>query len=382
MKHLQSTFILGIMNSMVIDLPVPLNVSYLWNTGSLLGLALVTQILTGIAIAVHFIPCTSYGFDSIDSIIRDVHWGAVIRSFHVNGASMALFLVFLHFLRALTYGSYLRATFELWTVGVISLILFMAIAFLGYILPWGQMSFWGLTVISSMITSIPYYGTDLLTWALGGPSISETTYARVWILHIVLPLALAGLSILHMAALHIEGSNNPLGINSGLDKVTFHSFFSSKDLLGFIFFFIVLGTLALYYPEHLSHSDNWIEADPLTTPPHIVPEWYFLPFYAMLRSCSSKLLGIIIMASSLLVLFILPWVNLSFTRSRVCTLIGRLALALLVVSLCWLTYLGACSPEYPYVLLAKIGTWLYFISITLNALGTTGGALLTPSRKI
>lgn len=311
MRLLKSNPILSFVNGLVIDLPAPANISYLWNFGSLLGVCLIVQLITGIALAMHYTPHVDLAFASVEHIMRDVNYGWLIRYIHANGASMFFIMVFLHIGRGLYYGSYTRPRIMLWSVGVIILILMMATAFLGYVLVWGQMSYWGAVVITNFVSAIPYLGTDLVQWVWGGFAVDNATLNRFFSLHYLLPFVLAALAYIHLIALHENGSNNPMGVNTDYDKLPFHPYFIVKDLLGVILFAIFFASFVFFAPNWLGHSDNYIPANPLVTPAHIVPEWYFLFAYAILRSIPNKLAGVIALFLSLLVLLVLPFIHTS-----------------------------------------------------------------------
>ncbi len=299
------------------EYPTPRNLSYLWNLGSLAGLALVTMIVTGIILAMHYTPHVDHAFASVERIMRDVNHGWLIRYIHMNGASFFFIVVYIHIFRGLYYGSYKAPRELLWILGVLILLLMMATAFMGYVLPWGQMSFWGATVITNLFSAIPWVGDSIVVWLWGGFSVDNPTLSRFFALHYLMPFLIVGVVILHIIALHRFGSNNPLGIDvSGKqDTIPFHPYYTSKDLFGAMVFLTIFASAIFFYPNFLGHPDNYIPANPLQTPAHIVPEWYFLPFYAILRAIPDKLGGVLFMFGAIAVLFILPWLDRSPVRS-------------------------------------------------------------------
>ena len=299
------------------EYPTPKNLSYLWNLGSLAGLALVMMIITGIILAMHYTPHVDYAFASVERIMRDVNHGWLIRYIHMNGASFFFIVVYIHIFRGLYYGSYKAPQELLWMLGVVILLLMMATAFMGYVLPWGQMSFWGATVITNLFSAIPFIGESIVVWLWGGFSVDNPTLSRFFALHYLMPFLIVGVVILHIVALHRFGSNNPLGIDvSGKqDTLPFHPYYTSKDLFGAVVFLTIFASAVFFYPNYLGHPDNYIPANPLQTPAHIVPEWYFLPFYAILRAIPDKLGGVLFMFGAIAVLFILPWLDKSPVRS-------------------------------------------------------------------
>jgi len=347
-------------NGMLIDLPTPANISYLWNFGSLLGVCLVAQILTGVFLAMHYAANVSLAFSSVEHIMRDVNYGWLLRYLHANGASMFFICVYVHIGRGLYYGSYTKPRVVLWTVGVFIFFAMFATAFIGYVLPWGQMSFWGATVITNMASAIPYIGGDLVQFLWGGFSVDNATLNRFFSLHYLLPFIIAALVIVHLLALHVDGSNNPLGISSNSDKISFHPYFTIKDLLGFILFFIVFASFVFFAPNVLGHSDNYIEADPLVTPAHIVPEWYFLCQYAILRGIPNKLLGVVALVASIIVLLLLPILHVSKIRSSAYRPIYKKFYWLFVANWFFLTWLGSQPAEDPFVTLAQLASAYYF----------------------
>lgn len=360
MRILKTHPVLSVVNTFLIDSPLPSNINYFWNFGSLLGLCLGVQIVTGIALAMHYNPSVGYAFASVEHIMRDVNSGWLLRYMHANGASMFLICVYLHIARGLYYGSYTHPRSLLWGVGVIIFLMMMGTAFIGYVLPWGQMSFWGATVITNMLSAIPWIGTDLVQWVWGGFSVDNATLNRFFSLHYLLPFVIAALVVVHAMALHEHASNNPLGISSNVDKVPLHPYFSWKDLFGFCVFLIFFSYFFYFNPNLLGHSDNYIPANPLVTPAHIVPEWYFLPFYAILRSIPHKLGGVIAMAGAIVILFILPWVHVSYIRSSSFRPIQKKIFWLFVANFLLLGWIGGQPVEDPYVFVGQMATIFYF----------------------
>ncbi len=361
--------------------PTPRNLSYWWNFGSLAGIVLVLQIVTGIVLAMHYTPHVDYAFASVEHIMRDVNYGWLLRYAHANGASFFFIVVYIHIFRGLYYGSYKTPRELLWMLGVVIMLLMMATAFMGYVLPWGQMSFWGATVITNLFSAIPIFGEGIVTWLWGGFSVDNPTLARFFSLHYLLPFVIVGVVVLHVLALHQFGSNNPLGIDrkSPKDSIPFHPYYTVKDLFGLGVFLIAFAVFVFYFPNMLGHPDNYIEADPLVTPAHIVPEWYFLPFYAILRAITfdilfipAKLGGVIAMFGAIAVLFILPWLDRSPVRSARFRPIYKWFFWVLVADCVLLGYLGAKPAEGIYVVLALLGTIYYFFHflILLPLLGS------------
>jgi ubiquinol-cytochrome c reductase cytochrome b subunit len=361
--------IFSMMNHELHEYPTPRNLSYMWNFGSLAGIALVIMIVTGILLAMQYTPHVDHAFDSVERIMRDVNYGWLIRYVHMNGASFFFIVVYLHILRGLYYGSYKAPREILWGIGVVILLLMMATAFMGYVLPWGQMSFWGATVITNLFSAIPLVGQDIVIWLWGGFSVANPTLNRFFALHYLLPFVIAAVVFLHLWALHRFGSNNPLGIDTKgpQDSIPFHPYYTVKDLFGLGVFLILFAAFIFFAPNYMGHPDNYIEANPLVTPPHIVPEWYFLPFYAILRSFTfdiwfleAKLLGVIAMFGSIAVLFILPILDRSPVRSGRFRPLFKQFFALFVVDCLVLGYMGAMPAEQPYVLIAQVCTVYYF----------------------
>nr|BAU24752.1 cytochrome b [Prionace glauca] len=350
--------LLKIMNHALVDLPAPSNISLWWNFGSLLGLCLIIQILTGLFLAMHYTADISMAFSSVIHICRDVNYGWLIRNIHANGASLFFICVFLHIARGLYYGSYLYK--ETWNIGVILLFLLMATAFVGYVLPWGQMSFWGATVITNLLSAFPYIGDILVQWIWGGFSVDNATLTRFFAFHFLIPFLILALTVIHLLFLHETGSNNPLGINSNADKISFHPYFSYKDLLGFFIMIFFLATLALFMPNLLGDAENFIPANPLVTPPHIKPEWYFLFAYAILRSIPNKLGGVLALLFSIFILMLVPLLHTSKQRSTIFRPMTQIFFWLLVANLIILTWIGGQPVEQPFIMVGQIASISYF----------------------
>nr|YP_003875519.1 cytochrome b [Ellipes minuta]ADD97007.1 cytochrome b oxidase [Ellipes minuta] len=353
-----------IVNNSLIDLPAPINISMWWNFGSLLGLCLMIQILTGIFLAMHYAADVNLAFSSVIHICRDVNYGWLLRSIHANGASFFFICLYLHVGRGLYFGSY-RYT-HTWLVGVLILFVVMGTAFLGYVLPWGQMSFWGATVITNLLSAIPYLGTLLVQWIWGGFAVDNATLTRFFTLHFLLPFIIAALTIIHLFFLHQTGSNNPLGVNSSTDKIPFHPYFSLKDSITFILMLFLLTALSLVNPYLLGDPDNFTPANPLVTPVHIQPEWYFLFAYAILRSIPNKLGGVIALVLSIAILFIMPFYNSSKFQSTQFYPVNQIILWTLMMTALLLTWIGARPVEDPYILTGQILTVIYFSLFIIN----------------
>nr|CAT10120.1 cytochrome b [Testudo horsfieldii] len=352
-----------IINNSFIDLPSPSNISAWWNFGSLLGICLILQIITGIFLAMHYSPNISLAFSSVAHITRDVQYGWLIRNMHANGASIFFMCIYLHIGRGLYYGSYLHK--ETWNTGIILLLTVMATAFMGYVLPWGQMSFWGATVITNLLSAIPYIGNTLVQWIWGGFSVDNATLTRFFTLHFLLPFAITGMAIIHLLFLHETGSNNPTGLNSGTDKIPFHPYFSYKDLLGLILMLTTLLTLTLFSPNLLGDPDNFTPANPLSTPPHIKPEWYFLFAYAILRSIPNKLGGVLALLFSILVLFLMPTLHTSKQRSTMFRPFSQTLFWCLTANLLLLTWIGSQPVEDPFITIGQVASTSYFMILLI-----------------
>ena len=352
--------IVQLVNDHLIDYPTPPNLNLFWNYGFMAGICLGIQIITGILLAMHYTPHIDLAFLSVEHIMRDVNNGWLIRYCHANGASMFFIAVFLHIGRGLYYGSYAKPRGFVWTLGVIILILMMATAFLGYVLVWGQMSFWAATVITNFFTAFPIIGNKIVTLLWGGFSVDNATLNRFFSLHYLVPFLIAAVVIIHIAAVHQDGSNNPLGISSHSDKISFFPYFFIKDTLGLVGFLLFFSFFVYYSPNFLGHSDNYIPGNPMVTPAHIVPEWYFLPAYAILRSIPNKLLGVLALFAALLVLLVLPFVNTSEVRSSLYRPLHKSFFWLLVADYCLLGYLGQQVPESPFIEIGQIASIYYF----------------------
>nr|UGW52253.1 cytochrome b [Gonodactylellus sp. SIO BIC C12514] len=348
-----------IMNGAIVDMPAPSNISIWWNFGSLLGLCLVVQIATGLFLAMHYTAHIDLAFSSVAHICRDVNYGWLLRTVHANGASFFFICLYLHVGRGLYYGSYLFM--HTWMVGVIILFLVMGTAFMGYVLPWGQMSFWGATVITNLLSAIPYIGTDLVQWVWGGFAVDNATLTRFFTFHFLFPFVVAAATMVHILFLHQTGSSNPLGLVSNIDKVPFHPYFTFKDIVGFVFMLMALILLSLFDPYLLGDPENFIPANPMSTPLHIQPEWYFLFAYAILRSIPNKLGGVIALVASIAILFIMPFTQKANFRGLSFYPVNQVMFWSMVVIVVLLTWIGARPVEEPYVITGQILTVLYFL---------------------
>ncbi|MDC3401876.1 cytochrome b N-terminal domain-containing protein [Alphaproteobacteria bacterium] len=354
--------ILRLANDSFVDYPTPKNLNYWWTFGGILTFCLVTQIITGIILAMHYTPHVDFAFNSVEHIMRDVNYGWLIRYIHANGASMFFLAVYIHIFRGLYYGSYKAPREVLWILGVLIYILMMAAAFMGYVLPWGQMSLWGATVITNLFGAIPVVGESVATWLWGGYSVANPTLNRFFSLHYLIPFIIFGVVILHIWALHVPGNNNPVGISvqSKKDTLPFHPYYTVKDGFALCLFMILFAYFIFFAPNVLGHADNYIPANPLVTPAHIVPEWYLLPFYAILRAVPDKLGGVLLMFGAIFVMFLLPWLDTSKIRSGRYRPLFRQFFILFVIDCLVLGYLGAQPAEGVYIILARIGTVYYF----------------------
>ncbi len=354
--------IVGFVYSDFLNYPTPRNLNYWWAYGGILTFMLVAQIVTGVVLAMHYTPTATAAFDSVEHIMRDVNYGWLLRYLHANGGSMFFLAVYIHMFRGLYYGSYKDPREVLWILGVIIYLLMMATAFMGYVLPWGQMSFWAATVITNLFTAIPLVGKSITQWLWGGYAVDNPTLVRFFSLHYLLPFMIFGVVILHIWALHVPGNNNPAGIDVKSDKDTlpFHPYMTVKDNFALVCFLILFAWLVFYIPNYLGHSDNYIPANPLQTPPHIVPEWYLLPFYAILRAIPHKLLGVIALFASIGVLVFVPWLDTSKVRSARFRPLYKQFFWILVICCIGLGYLGSKPPEGGYVIAARILTAYYF----------------------
>jgi ubiquinol-cytochrome c reductase cytochrome b/c1 subunit len=356
--------IMGLIHSSFVAFPVPKNLNYFWTFGGMLSFALVAQIATGVVLAMHYTPESTMAFNSVEHIMRDVNYGWLLRYLHANGATMFFLAVYIHMLRGLYYGSYKEPRELLWILGVVIFLLMMATAFMGYVLPWGQMSFWGATVITNLFSAIPLIGNSITTWLWGGYSVDNATLNRFFSLHYLLPFMIVAVVALHVWALHVTGQNNPTGVevkNIDKDTVAFTPYATVKDAFALVCFILFYCWFVFYVPNYFGDADNYIVANPLQTPAHIVPEWYFLPFYAILRAIPSKLGGVIAMFSSIAVLAFLPWLDTSRVKSAVYRPVYRVLFWVLVAAGVGLGYLGSQPPEGGFVIVARILTAYYFL---------------------
>nr|YP_009890102.1 cytochrome b [Polyphaga plancyi]QKK69175.1 cytochrome b [Polyphaga plancyi]WGO57845.1 cytochrome b [Polyphaga plancyi] len=349
--------LMKIANNALIDLPTPSNISTWWNFGSLLGLCLMMQIITGIFLAMHYSPNINQAFSSVVHICRNVNYGWLLRTLHMNGASLFFICIYLHIGRGMYYGSF--KLLHTWSIGVIILLMTMATAFMGYVLPWGQMSFWGATVITNLLSAIPYMGTEMVQWIWGGFAVDNATLNRFFTLHFLLPFIIIALVMMHLLFLHQTGSNNPMGLNSNIDKIPFHPYYTTKDLLGFTILMMCLLILSMKEPYILGDPDNFTPANPLVTPIHIQPEWYFLFAYAILRSIPNKLGGVIALIMSIMILFILPLYKSKFQSMQFYPM-NQMYFWILTNIVILLTWIGARPVEEPYIITSQLLTMMYF----------------------
>ena len=345
-----------------VEYPTPKNLNYWWNFGSLAGVTLVIMLLTGIFLAMNYTADVDQAFASVERIMRDVNYGWLIRYIHMNGASMFFIVVYIHMFRGLYFGSYKQPREVLWWIGVIILLAMMATAFMGYVLPWGQMSYWGATVITNLFSAFPVIGDPIVTWLWGGFSVGNPTLNRFFALHYLLPFVILGLVVIHVWALHTVKSNNPTGVDAKgpQDVIPFHPYYTIKDLFGLGIFLMVFMAFVFWAPNYMGHPDNYIPADPMVTPPHIVPEWYFLPFYAILRSIPDKLGGVLAMFAAILVLLVIPWLDRSKVRSSRYRPVYKWFFWILFADTLVLGYIGAMPAEEPYVSIGQVATLYYF----------------------
>lgn len=360
LPRVNKDYLVGFIDSHIIHYPSPISLTYAWSFGSLAGLCLVIQMVSGIFLAMHYTPHVDLAFSSVEHIMRDVNNGWLIRYIHANGASMFFILVYSHICRGLYYGSYMEPRELLWCSGVLILFLMMGTAFTGYVLPWGQMSFWGATVITSMVTAIPIAGQPIVQWLWGGYTVGNPTLNRFFSIHFVLPFLIAGLTIVHLALLHKDGSNSPIGSDTGVDDLPFYPYFAVKDVFAFFCFMLFFATFVFYFPNVLNHPDNYIPADPLQTPAHVVPEWYFLPYYAILRSIPHKAAGIVAMVGSIAVLFLIPFINSSDIRNTTYRPIFKFCFWLFIADFIILTWVGQKPVRDIFILVGQIATVYYF----------------------
>ena len=374
--------IFSVLREALVDHPTPRNLNYWWNFGSLAGIILVIMIVSGLLLSMHYVAHVDLAFDSIEHIMRDVNYGWLIRYIHSVGASMFFLIVYIHIARGLYYGSYKSPREVLWWLGIIIFLLMIASAFLGYTLPWGQMSFWGATVITNLFSAIPLVGDSIVTWLWGGFSVDNPTLNRFYSLHFLIPFIIVGIVFLHIVALHKFGSNNPTGIDLTLkqEKIPFHPYYTIKDFFGFSVFFIIFSIFIFFLPNSLGHPVNYIPADPLVTPEHIVPEWYFLPFYAILRAIPFKLLGVLAMLGSILILFVLPWLDTCKVRSCRFRPIYKQFYWIFIFNFIVLGWVGSKVPEGHYLIISRICTTYYFVHflIILPILGMFEKTLPVP----
>ena len=355
--------IIRMMKHEYLDFQVPKNLNYLYSFGGILMICLASLIITGLILGMHYKPDVNEAFDSVERIMRDVNGGWLIRYIHMNMASFFFIAVYIHMFRGLYYGSYKKPRELLWIMGIIIFFLMMASAFLGYVLPWGQMSFWGATVITNLFSAIPFFGEGIVIWLWGGYSVDDAFLNRAFILHWFFAFAIVGVVLFHIIALHITGSNNPSGVEpiDTRDTVSFHPYMTQKDFFAAVIFLCIFAAFLFFLPNALGHPDNYIRANPMVTPAHIVPEWYLLPFYAILRSVPDKLGGVILMFSAIFILFVLPWLDTSKVRSAVFRPIYRQFFWILVIDVLMLGYVGAMPAEGIYLVLARVGTIYYFL---------------------
>jgi ubiquinol-cytochrome c reductase cytochrome b subunit len=374
--------IFSILREALVDHPTPRNLNYWWNFGSLAGIILVIMIISGLLLSMHYVAQADLAFDSVEHIMRDVNYGWLIRYIHSVGASMFFLIVYIHIARGLYYGSYKSPREVLWWLGIIIFLLMIATAFLGYTLPWGQMSFWGATVITNLFSAVPLIGDNIVTWLLGGFSIDNPTLNRFYSLHFLIPFIIVGVVFLHIVSLHKVGSNNPIGIDLTLkqEKIPFHPYYTIKDFFGFGVFFIIFSIFIFFLPNSLGHPNNYIPADPLVTPEHIVPEWYFLPFYAILRAIPFKLLGVLAMLGSILILFVLPWLDTCKVRSCRFRPVYKQFYWIFIFNFIVLGWVGSKVPEGHYLIISRICTTYYFVHflIILPILGMFEKTLPVP----
>ncbi len=362
-KWLESRLpVISLVRGSFVDFPTPKNLNYWWAFGGILFFMLVAQIITGIVLVMHYTPSTGLAFDSVEHIMRDVNFGWMLRYLHANGASMFFIAVYIHIFRGLYYGSYKAPREISWILGVIIFLIMMGTAFMGYVLPWGQMSFWGATVITNLFSAIPLVGEAIKTWLWGGFAVDNPTLNRFFSLHYLLPFMIFGVVLLHVWAFHTTGNNNPTGVQpkTKQDTVPFHPYYTIKDLFAIVVFTIVFAWFAFYVPNYMGHADNYIEANPLVTPSHIVPEWYFLPFYAILRAVPDKLGGVVAMFGAIAILFVLPWLDTSKVRSGTYRPLFKQFFWIFALNCVALGYLGAMPAEGIYVVLSRICTIYYF----------------------
>lgn len=361
LPRVNKNYLVGLIDSHIIHYPSPITLTYAWSFGSLAGICLVIQMISGIFLAMHYTPHIDLAFSSVEHIMRDVNNGWLVRYIHANGASMFFILVYSHMCRGLYYGSYMEPRELLWCSGVILFFLMMGTAFTGYVLPWGQMSFWGATVITSMATAIPIAGQPIVQWLWGGYTVGNPTLNRFFSIHFFLPFLIAGISLVHLALLHKDGSNNPIGSDTGIDDLPFYPYFAAKDLFAFFCFMLFFATFVFYFPNYLNHPDNYIPADPLQTPAHVVPEWYFLPYYAILRSIPHKVGGIVAMVGAILVLLLIPFTNTSDVRNTTYRPIFKFCFWFFISDFIILTWIGQKPVKDTFIFVGQVATVYYFL---------------------
>jgi ubiquinol-cytochrome c reductase cytochrome b subunit len=354
--------IIGMLENVLLKHPYPKNLSYWWSFGSIAGIALVVQILSGLFLSMHYVANTQMAFNSVEHIMRDVNYGWLIRYIHAVGASMFFVALYAHITRGLYYGSYKAPRELLWWIGIVIFLLTMATAFVGYVLPWGQMSFWGATVITNLFSAIPVVGESIVAWLWGGYSVDNPTLNRFFSLHFLLPFLIVGVVLIHLVSLHTVGSNNPTGvqIKTKKDIIPFHPYFTIKDMVGFVAFFLIFGYFLFFYPNSLGHPDNYIPANPMVTPAHIVPEWYFLPFYAILRAVPDKLGGVLMMFGAIALLFALPFLDRSKVVSGAYRPLFKKVFYLFIINFVFLGWLGKSPAEGWYIWASRFSTFYYY----------------------
>lgn len=359
MRLLKTHPVLSIIEGLI-NLPTPANISYLWNFGFLLGMVLVIQLASGIFLAMHYCAHVDLAFISVEHIMRDINYGWFLRYLHANGAAFFFICVYIHMARGLYYGSYTHPRAAVWNSGVIIYLIMILTAFVGYVLPWGQMSLWAATVITNLVSAVPYIGNDIVQWLWGGFCVGNPTLNRFFSFHYIMPFIIVGLVIVHIMLLHEPGSNNPLGVDGNVDKIPFHPYSTIKDIFGLVLLMIALGAFIFFEPNIMGHPDNYIPANPLVTPAHIQPEWYFLFVYTILRSIPDKLLGVIAMLAAILVLLALPFIHTSNIRSHQFRPLAKIAYWFFIGNFIILTYIGAQPPEEPWVTIGQLASLFYF----------------------
>jgi len=354
--------VISMMENVLFKHAYPKNLSYWWSFGSIAGIALMVQIISGLFLSMHYTANTEMAFDSVEHIMRDVQFGWLMRYIHAVGASMFFVALYAHMGRGMFYGSYKAPREILWWMGVVMFLLTMATAFMGYVLPWGQMSFWGATVITNLFSAFPIVGESIVTWLWGGFSVDNPTLNRFFTLHFLLPFVIVGAVLIHLVSLHTSGSNNPSGVKlkTKKDSIPFHPYFTIKDMVGFVAFFLVFGYFLFFYPNALGHPDNYIPANPMVTPPHIVPEWYFLPFYAILRAVPDKLGGVLMMFGAIAMLFALPFLDRSKITSGAYRPLFKKFFTVFIINFLILGWLGQAPAEGIYIMASRITTFIYY----------------------